>query len=184
MKRIIVLVGMPGCGKEEFVKIAEKRGYTLVRMGDTVREEVTKKGLELNDKNIGTIAHSEREKSGYGVWAVRTLAKINASDEKIVIIDGCRGDAEVTIFKQNFGDLDVVAIYSSPEIRFTRLKERRRSDAPFTVESFYERDQRELKWGIGNAFIMSDYMIINETSLDEYRKEINRILDKILNKKK
>jgi dephospho-CoA kinase len=184
MKLIVLLVGMPGSGKEEFARVAEKRGFTVVRMGDTVREEARKRGVEPTDKNVGSLAHSEREKSGYGVWAIRTLSKINRSDEKNVLVDGCRGDSEVAIFKQNFSDLDVVAIFSSPEARFDRMRQRKRSDSPFTLEEFYERDQRELKWGIGNAFIMADYIILNEGSLDEYRKEINRVLDKIGGRKR
>ena len=64
MKHMVVLVGMPGSGKEEFAKIAQKRGFSIVRMGDTVREETKKRGLELNDRNVGRLAHEEREKTG------------------------------------------------------------------------------------------------------------------------
>jgi dephospho-CoA kinase len=183
MKLIVVLVGMPGSGKEEFIKIAQKKGFTIVRMGDTVRDEARKRGLEATDKNIGTLAHSEREKHGYGVWAMRTLARINKSDEKNVVIDGCRGDAEVAIFKQNFGDLDLVAIFAPPEIRAKRLGMRGRSDGPVTAEDVFERDQRELKWGIGNAFIMADYMIVNEGTLEEYHTAIDRVLSRLNNRK-
>lgn len=174
---------MPGAGKEEFVKIAQKRGHTVVRMGDAVREEAKKRSLPQNDRAIGSLAHEEREKYGYGIWAVRTLAKINEADDKNVVIDGCRGDAEVTVFKQNFSDLDVVAVFSSPDTRYDRLRNRRRGDAPMTIEDFWERDQRELKWGIGNVFATADYLIVNDADLASYQAKINSILD-LLSKKK
>jgi hypothetical protein len=38
MVRVICLTGMPGCGKEEFVRVAQDLSLPIVRMGDVVRE--------------------------------------------------------------------------------------------------------------------------------------------------
>ncbi|MEM0245962.1 MAG: AAA family ATPase, partial [Thermoplasmata archaeon] len=61
---IILLVGMPGSGKEEFKKIAETMGWNVVSMGDVVREYTISLGLEMNEKNVGELASKERKEHG------------------------------------------------------------------------------------------------------------------------
>lgn len=181
-KRVIVLVGMPGSGKEEFLKVARKKNFSIIRMGDIVREEVKKKRLKPIDKNIGMLADSERKKYGYDIWAKRTITRIK---DKLTVIDGSRGDAEISIFKQKFGKaLTIVGIFSSPMTRYIRMKSRRRMDQPLSLEDFQRRDQRELKWGIGNALAIVDYMIVNEGTLIEFKGNVEKIIERIIKKKK
>jgi len=42
-----------------------------------------------------------------------------------------------------------------------------------------ERDKRELSWGLEDVIASADIIIPNEKSLDNLRKEIKKILDKI-----
>lgn len=178
--KVIIIVGMPGSGKEEFVKVAVKFGFSVIRMGDIVREETQRRGLALTNENVGRVAQDMRDKFGYGIWAIRTLPKIK---DKLTLIDGTRGDAEINIFKQNFGDaIEIVGIFTSAETRYERIRKRKKIDDVATLEEFYNRDQRELRWGIGNVFAMADYMIVNEGTLEELRKEAEKILTKIMKK--
>ena len=91
---------MPGSGKSEAVKLCSKRAV-VVRMGDRVWDEVKKRGLELNEKNVANIANNMREQFGMGIWAKRTIPFIK--DSEIIIIDGIRCKEEVKIFKEAFG---------------------------------------------------------------------------------
>ena len=50
-KIVVGLTGMPGSGKSLVVAAARLEGYDVVVMGDVVREETKKRGLELNPKN-------------------------------------------------------------------------------------------------------------------------------------
>ena len=97
MAKYIAVVGMPGSGKEEFVKIAVSMGYSVVRMGDVVREEAKRLGLEMTDKSIGGLAQSEREKHGYGIWAVRAIPRL----KERMIIDGALLRARENNFLKN-----------------------------------------------------------------------------------
>jgi dephospho-CoA kinase len=169
---------MPGSGKEEFVKLAKDNGFSVVRMGDVVRAFVKDKGLGLSNDNVGRIANSERKENSMGIWAERTVPLINGD---LVLIDGIRGDAELSVFKSALkSDLIVVGITASPEIRFERIKLRGRSDATMTWEEFCERDTRELKWGLQNAMASCEYMIINEGTLEEFKKKGIDVLNAIL----
>jgi dephospho-CoA kinase len=169
---------MPGSGKEEFVNAAREEGIDVIRMGDVVREFIKEKGLELTDENIGRTANQEREKHGLGIWAERTISYVSGD---LVLIDGIRGDAELDVYKEAFGkNIVVVGIHTSPKIRYERIKKRKRKDATMDWDSFCERDSRELKWGLGNAIAQSDYMIINEGTLEDFKKDAKILLERLV----
>jgi dephospho-CoA kinase len=174
---------MPGAGKGECAKIARAAGFTVVSMGDIIREHVTSLGLEMTDENIGGTAHSEREQFGYDIWAHRTVDRINTLDRTksdLVVIDGIRGSAEVQVFKQAFGsNFKTVAILMPSTRRFELLVARKRSDAPITRAEFAARDEREVKWGIRDAIDHADYSISNTGTLKELETLFRRLLNRI-----
>src|SRR5437773_942901 len=58
--RVVCLTGMPGCGKEEALAVAQTLGFSVVRMGDVVREEALRRGLPITDATVGGMANAER----------------------------------------------------------------------------------------------------------------------------
>lgn len=177
--KLIVTVGMPGSGKDELVEVARQMGLATLKMGDLVRDETRRRGLPLTNANVGRVANEEREKHGPGIWAQRAVPKLI---ETKMLVDGCRSDTEVTVFRHNFGDLFVLGIFSSPESRYDRMERRSRGDDGASLQEFFDRDRRELKWGIGNAFALCDGMLINEGPLDDFRRSARQALERILRK--
>ena len=175
--KLIVTVGMPGSGKDELVTVAQSMGLATLKMGDLVRDETRRRGLAVTNQNVARIASEERDKHGPGIWAQRAVPKLI---ETRMLVDGCRSDSEVTVFRHNFGDLFVLAIYSSPETRYERMTQRSRADDGGNLQEFFDRDRRELKWGIGNAFTLADGMLVNEGPLDEFRRSARAMLERIL----
>jgi len=179
--KILVTTGMPGSGKEEFLRCCQARGAMVVRMGDIVRAKAKEFGLDSSDSSIGTLANEERKRFGMDIWAKRTVPYVGGD---LVVIDGTRGPDEIKAFKHAFGEnLIVVAIHSSPKTRFERLKNRGRPDQPASHSEFDARERRELDWGLGEAIAVSDYMIVNESTLEDLKKEVDKLLDKLLAKK-
>ncbi|MEE9150416.1 MAG: AAA family ATPase [Thermoplasmata archaeon] len=175
--RVISVTGMPGSGKEELVKIAIQEGMKVVRMGDVVRAWVKNRGIELTDANVGRIANEEREKHGLGIWAERTVPLVKG---EIVLIDGIRGESELEAFKKAFGgELTVIGVDASPEIRYERIRKRKRKDTTVSWEAFSKRDSRELGWGIGNAMVACDHVIVNEGTLKEFQEEVRSLLESL-----
>ncbi|MDR0912346.1 MAG: AAA family ATPase [Methanobrevibacter sp.] len=187
--RIIGISGLPGSGKSYVSEIAIKKGAKIVNMGDCVREEAKKRKLA-----IGVTAIKLREEEGEFVVAKLTIKKLKAieksikenikeniekEDTTLYIIEGIRSPYEVEMFKNSFDDFYILSIFASPKTRFKRLKLRNREDDNSEHELFYERDQRELKFGIGTVIALSDYLIINENSLEEYEKEIEKFFSTI-----
>ncbi len=173
--KTILLTGMPGCGKEEFLKVAVRSGYDIIRMGDVVREHARSAGLPSDDRNIGSFANRERGERHPAVWAERTVKGLKPGVD--TVIDGVRSLDEVDHFKKHVGDeLIIVAVHASPQTRFNRLVTRGREDAPSALREFQERDERELGWGIGNVIAKADRMLVNQGTLDDFRHDVEELL--------
>lgn len=172
---MIAVVGMPGSGKSEFVNIVLSFGYRFISMGDIVREETVKRGYPLEES--GKVAQMLRDKGGLDAIAILTLDKIGETDNDKFLIEGIRGIKEIERFRKEI-DFFLIGIHTSPHLRFERLKNRGREDDPKNIEDFYKRDLRELSWGLGEAFALSDVIIDNNGTLDEFRENINKVIKK------
>ncbi|KON31895.1 hypothetical protein AC478_01900 [miscellaneous Crenarchaeota group-1 archaeon SG8-32-3] len=170
---------MPGSGKSLVVAAARLEGYGVVVMGDVVREETEKRGLEMNPKNIGRVMLELREKGGASVVAEKCIPKIERKRSRKVIVDGIRSLSEVDAFKKHFPKFSLIAVHSSSEARFNRLNRRRRSDDPDGWELFHERDMRELSVGLGNAIAMAEHIIVNENNRDTAKAKAKRVFWRI-----
>ena len=172
--KAIAFTGMPGAGKTEAVKVAKEMGIKVVSMGDEVRNEARKRGLELNDENVGKIADEMRKKYGMDIWAKKCIEKL--SSEKIIVIDGIRNIEELETFRNRIKNFILVAIHASPKTRYERLMKREREDDSKNVEELKEREKRELSWGLGDVIAMADIVLINEGDLEEFREKVREIL--------
>jgi dephospho-CoA kinase len=179
-KIVIGLTGMPGSGKSlVVVETAQELGYAVVVMGDVIREETQKRGLELNPTNVGKVMLELRAAGGDNVIAEKCISKIEQKDDVRVIVEGIRSLHEANVFKTHFAKFTLMAVHSSPETRFKRLYSRGRSDDPNCWELFYERDMRELGVGIGNAIAMAEFMVINEESKDAAKEKVKETMKRV-----
>ena len=71
--KIIGFVGLPGSGKGEASNIARQHGLAVVVMGDVIRQEAARQGLEPTDQNLGRIGNYLRAKGGPDAIAKKTL---------------------------------------------------------------------------------------------------------------
>jgi dephospho-CoA kinase len=178
-KLVIGLAGMPGSGKSLVVQTAQQEGYAVVVMGDVIREETQKRGLELNPKNMGKVMLKLRETGGNSIIAERCIPRIEQKESKKVIVDGLRSLNEADAFKARFPKFSLVAVHASPETRFNRLYRRHRSDDPDEWELFRERDMRELSVGLGNAIAMAEHLIINENKKEDTKAKVRETLRRV-----
>lgn len=178
-KLVVGVAGMPGAGKSVVVEVARGMGYDVVVMGDVVREEACKRGLECTPENLGKIMVELRLKEGNSVIAKRCIPKILEAKRVKVIVDGIRSMAEVEEFKRRFQNFTLIAIKASPETRFKRLYHRKRGDDPKNWEVFHERDMRELSVGLGEAIAKAEHTIDNEFTLKVVKMQIAEVLRKV-----
>ncbi len=175
--KVIGVTGMPGSGKSVVSRVAEARGMQVIRMGDVIRDEALKR-----NEAPGIVAVKLRQEHGKFVVAercVNTIKKLNnknQNDAQIFLIEGIRSPWEVEIFKKNFTAFKVIAVHSAPKTRFLRLKKRMRSDDSAEFKEALKRDQRELKFGIGNVIANADFMLVNEGSIGNLKKTVRSII--------
>ena len=178
-KLVVALAGMPGSGKSLVVVTAKESGYDAVLMGDVIREEARKRGVEPDAKNIGQLMLELRQTEGKAVIAKRCVPKIVSIAGQRVIVDGVRSLDEVDEFRKHFPKLVLMAVHASPETRFMRLYSRRRSDDADDWEVFRERDVRELGVGLGNTIAMAKYVVVNEEPVEDVKRKIRETLGKV-----
>ncbi len=175
--RVIAFTGMPGAGKSVAVESAKELDIPVTRMGDAIWAEVKERGLPLNESVVGTVASEMRSRKGPGIWAERTLERIEAFDADLVVIDGVRTMEEVDVFRNALGtDFFVVSIHAARDLRFVRLMERARPDDIKTREEFDARDSRELGWGIGKVIALADVVTVNHGDVGTLKDEVRDLL--------
>lgn len=179
--KVIGVSGLPGSGKSLISNMSKKKGANVIRMGDIIRNEAKKRNEET-----GTTAINLRKEHGKYVVAKLTIGIIknqfksnkNFKKELIFLVEGIRSPYEVQMFKKNFKNFILVSIFSSPKTRFNRLKNRKREDDSIQFKDFQKRDKREIKFGIAEVISTSDYLIVNEEGIHNYKKQINKFLQK------
>ncbi len=161
-KRLIVcLTGMPGAGKSTVASFLKEKNFVAVTMGDAVREEAKRQGLEPTDPNLGKLMLKLRQDIGQGAVAHLVLRKLERDGNSgNVVIDGVRSIPEVVVLKK-IGNVKLLAIHASQDTRFKHMVDRGRSDAPASSDEFAGRDKRELSVGISEAIALADETISN-----------------------
>ncbi len=69
--KIIGFVGLPGSGKGESSRLARQQGLTVLVMGDVIRQEAARQGLEATDVNLGRVGSALRAAEGTASPAAR-----------------------------------------------------------------------------------------------------------------
>jgi dephospho-CoA kinase len=178
-KLVVGLTGMPGAGKTVFVEAAMAVGYVKVSMGDVIREETRRRGLELTPQNVGKVMLDLRKARGDNVIAELCVPKIEANVSGRIVIDGLRSLSEVEVFKANFVGFKLIAVHAASNVRFARLSARGRSDDPKTFDMFLERDMRELNVGLGNAIALSEHVLVNDYSIESFKAVVKKYLEQV-----
>lgn len=163
---LVAITGMPGAGKSTAAKAVEAHGFKRIVMGDVIREETRRRGLEPDQGNTGKVMLELREQFGPGAVAEACLRSLEGAKGDVVVVDGVRSIAEVQVFAKA-GTVRLLAVAASRDRRFRLLTSRARSDAPDSRGAFDERDRRELSVGVGDAMAFADETISNERTTEE-----------------
>jgi dephospho-CoA kinase len=177
---MLIITGMPGSGKDEFIKVAKSKGFIDAHMGNEVKKNALKHNISMDDASIGSYATEERRKYGMDIWAKRTAESITEPD--VTIVDGLRNEEELNYFKNNFHNVIVIAVFANETDRLERIIARNREDDSHDYSGMHQRDTRELSWGIGKVISLADYMIVNDSTLEEYHKNVDILLNHIISR--
>ena len=177
MNKIIAVIGMCGSGKSEVVKFFEGHGYKKVYFGGVVMDEIKRLGLEVNEANERMTRENLRKEFGMGAMAVKSLDKIEEFYMTgNVVIESLYSWDEYKIVKDKFGgSFKLLTVYTTKSLRYERLANR--PVRPLTEEEACSRDYSEIeKLDKGGPIAFTDYLVINDGTLEELNKKLNKYL--------
>ncbi len=172
---------MPGSGKGLLKDILEKEfKVTVITMSEVLRKRYEKEKKE--NERLMDYAFRVRQMFGRGVVAKMCIEEIKGLNYDIIAFDGVRNWEEVEEFSK-VGDVVIIAVHSPRALRYERLMKRGRADDPKDYESFVKRDFEELNMGIGTVISLADYVIVNDSTIDEFKVRAIEVLNKIIHGK-
>jgi dephospho-CoA kinase len=181
----IGLTGRMGSGKGEVVKILEKMGFKYISLSDIVREEIAKRipgGRHVSRSDTQDIGNRLRKEGGPGVLGKRVRQKIESMDVDRWVIDGIRNPAEVNEL-QKLESFYLLGIDAQISTLLERIKSRKRGTDIEDDDVLLAHLERE--WGhgepeggqqVGKCMAMADYTIENNSSLDDLKIDVMKIL--------
>lgn len=179
MPFVVCTVGLKGSGKSVLSQAASELGYQVISLGDVVKKELSKLGVEPTDAALRSFSVEIRQKMGPAAVAMLSQRLVKTDSTK-VMFDGLRSLEEYRYFKQQYGECVLIAVHASPKTRFERLVMRGRSDDPKTFEDFCRRDEVELSFGMGSLLALADHHLVNEDiSEDEFKRRCLELLRRL-----
>ncbi len=180
---ILALAGLPSSGKGTFSEIAEEFGFKKFVMGDVIREECRRRGLDVTREASDFVMIELRKEKGKNAVAVVTLDWIKqAIDDnmRFILIDGIRSMEEVNYFKEFYPDMIIIGIHANPKTRLKRALLRKRIDDAYSENAFHDRDNIELNIGLGDVIAKSDILIVAEEDIVETKNTYSEVLRDII----
>ncbi len=174
-KLIIAVTGLPGSGKSVVAEaIASELGAPIYVMGDLVRKEVLRRGLELSYENIERVASELRREMGEAAVAELLSKELEGVDGPVVV-DGLRSLKEAELLRSRGWNVVVVAVFSPRRLRAERLQSRGRVGESGDVIRLIEvRDKANIAFGVAEAMALADYMIVNTSTLEDLETEARK----------
>lgn len=179
MKRIVAIVGMPGSGKSEASEFFHEKGMSVLRFGSIVEEGIKEEGIERSAETEKYFREKIRKELGMAAVAIKMLPKIQEALEHTstaIILDGLYSWEEYLYLQEHVENLFLLCLYARPSIRYERLA--KRAVRSFTPEEAHKRDRDELSaLNKGGPIAIADYLIKNETTKEDFRKNLEQFLD-------
>ena len=189
---MILYIGLSGtmaAGKGLVKSMIEEKYKTLsFSLSDVLRDEATKRGVEINRKSLTDIGNELRKRYGPGVLADRVLQKLMKMQDghEIVVIDSIRNPGEIfmlrTTLKKHFF---LLFIDTDQKIRYKRTQIRKREgEIADSFEKFSEINKAELEGDDERGIQLekckrgSNQVIENNGTVEELREKVYDIIQK------
>jgi dephospho-CoA kinase len=180
-RKIIAILGLPGSGKSEMINyLIEKYGWPKIYFGEPTFDELRRLKLPFTEKNERMAREGLRKKFGsryYGEQVIRKIKKIKGS--RNIILESFYTWDEYLLFTEKFKtNFITLAVHASPKIRYERLRDRK--ERPLTKKDAQGRDYAQIEnLKQGGPIAVADYMIVNESTKEELRKNVDNIVKKL-----
>lgn len=159
------------------------RGFEYIETSEVLQEELTRRRVEITRKNMQDLGDELRKKQGQGILMELPLEKTDP--KKNYIFDSLRNAGEVDYLREKVKDFVLIAVDAPQELRFQRILQRGKASDPKTWDIFLEVDNRDYfdphGQQVKQCIEKADYLIVNDSSLEEIMKKIEKIYEAIKN---
>jgi len=179
MKHNLGIFGPAGGGKGIAAKyIAKKFHYKIINMGNIVRALAKKEHLKPTRDNLEKLQAKYSKIYRHDFVIEHALEKAMRS-KKPVILDGIRKPIQAKLAKQKL-HAKLILVNARPELRFERMKKRRRTGFAKNLEEFKKSEKKEDKvFDLKKTFSMADYKIDNSNGMGYLISKLDKIMKKI-----
>lgn len=180
MAKNLGLIGPAGSGKGIAAEyLARKFKYNVISMGDIVRAVAKKEHLLPTRENLEKLQAKYSKQYGQDFVIGHALEKASKIRGPI-ILDGIRKPIQAKLAKQTL-KAKLILINADPEIRFERMKKRRRkSGFSKTFEDFKKLEKKEDKvFNLRKTCSMADYKVDNSRDQKWLYSQLDKVMGKI-----
>lgn len=184
---IIGITGTDGAGKSVAVDyLVKEKGFTHYSARALLLDEIEKRGLERSRANMRIVANDLRREYGNDYLLKVYLRQIKENGIEKAVIESLRAVAEAETLKKNRGVL--LAVDADQKIRYKRIVSRASESDKISFEEFVRQEKLEMDdpdpSGMQKAEVikMADYRLINNGSIEELRRQVEEVLEKIESK--
>ncbi|MFC1741405.1 AAA family ATPase [Nanoarchaeota archaeon] len=190
-----MIVGITGpicAGKGRTAEIFRKKGFAHHSFSAEIRQVAKERGIEVNRRSLGKLgADLRKESPDFSILGAKVLNHIRKDILKgahIFVVEGLREFDELYLFREHEMEnpdfrFVLIGVDSPQELRYRRLRLRKRHGDPETFEEFAEIDNKEIKGGggqeVGKCMKLADYIIDNSGTIAELENKVNEIINEI-----
>lgn len=183
---IIGLTGLYASGKTEAASYLKEKGFIHLSFSAEMAEECKNRNLAPTRENLINIANEMRAKFGAGYWAKKLVGKMQR--EKNYVVESIRNPAETEVLRTMHGFF-LLLVEAPDEKRFERItsrsKEAKEQKDIGSLEEFKQREEKERQNANSSAQQLdecakqADERIVNDASLQEFHKRIERLVKQL-----
>ncbi|HAT74315.1 MAG: hypothetical protein US30_C0002G0049 [Candidatus Moranbacteria bacterium GW2011_GWF2_36_839] len=182
-KIILAISGDIASGKNEMSAYIEKKYESYAyRSSEVLRDILGRMYLPESRENMQKVSTMMREYFGEDIISYVASQDLKKIKKRIIAINGIRRFSDLKILKKYF-EVKIIYIDSSLKNRYERICKRLENtdDGVKTLDKFKKDHKSEAERQTRCLRKKADYIIENDESLEEFHREIDKII-KIINK--
>lgn len=181
---IFGLTGLNGSGKGTVADyLVSKYGFRHYSVGDYILEEMARRGLANERKNMVLVANDLRQKYGAGYIVEQLINKAKQIGGDGAIVESIRTIGEIELLK-SLGCY-VLGVGADRKLRYERILKRGSFKDNKTYEQFVEEEELEMnsedpsKQNLEKCYMLADYKVDNNKDKNYLFQQLDEIIKKI-----
>jgi dCMP deaminase len=179
MSIIIGLTGENCAGKGTVADYLARKGFYYYSLSDAIREELASEGKEITRDALIAKGNQLRQNFGADILAKRTLAKL--LPDRNYVIDSIRNPAEAKALLAT-SKFTLIHVSAPAQVRFERMKQRRREGDPRSFQAFLTIDKLEIEGKdehgqrLAEVFTLATKELVNEVDFKALYDKVDELL--------